>query len=63
MRSSEQITVGAHTQKDRSTDEVERFLLSIRFESRRQVEELMTERDKTTKNRVGSGSSLCGGVI
>ena len=34
---------GAHVQGDRSTDEVERFLASVRFESRGKVEELVTE--------------------
>ena len=32
--------MGAHTQEDRSTDEVERFLSMLRFESRGKVEEL-----------------------
>jgi len=39
-RSSEQLTVGAHDLKDRSTDDVERFLTSIRFENRGKIEEL-----------------------
>jgi hypothetical protein len=38
--------VGAQIQEDRSTDEVERFLSSVRFESRGKVEELVTEGDK-----------------
>ena len=57
------VHVGAHTQEDRSTDEVGRFLSMLRFESRGNLEELVTERDKTTKNRVVSGSSLCGGNL
>jgi len=40
MRSSEQITVGASEPKNRSTVDVERFLLSIRFENREKPGEL-----------------------
>ena len=39
---------GGTDQEDRSTDEVGRFLVSIRFESRGKMEELVTEGDKTT---------------
>ena len=45
---SEQVHVGAHAQEDRSTDDVERFLSLVRFESRDKLEELVTEGDKTT---------------
>ena len=38
---SEQVRVGASAQKDRSTDDVERFLSNLRFDSRAKVEELM----------------------
>ena len=37
--------MGAHAQEDRSTDEVGRFLSMSRFESRENLEELMTEAD------------------
>jgi hypothetical protein len=37
--------VGVQIQKDRSTDEVERFLSLVRFDSRGKVEELLTEAD------------------
>jgi hypothetical protein len=38
--------VGAHAQEDRSTDEVGRFLLLIRFEAMEKVEELGVEINK-----------------
>jgi len=38
---SEQVPVGASAQNDRSTDDVERFLSSLRFDSRVEVEELL----------------------
>ena len=34
------ISVGAHARKDRSTNDVERFLSQIRFENREELEEL-----------------------
>ena len=37
--------MGAQTQKDRSTDDVERFLFNLRFESRGIVQELVTDID------------------
>jgi hypothetical protein len=37
--------VGAHTQEDRSAEDVERFLSLVRFESRDKVEELVTKGD------------------
>jgi hypothetical protein len=40
--------VGAHAQEDRSTNEVERFLSLVRFESRSNLEELVTEGEKST---------------
>jgi len=36
---SDQLLVGAHTHRNRSTDNVERFLSLIRFEQREQLEE------------------------
>ena len=39
------VHVGAHTQEDRSTDNVGRFLSMLRFDSKEKVEELMTEVD------------------
>jgi len=43
--------VGAHAQKDRSIDDVERFLSLVRFESKGKVEEIITEADtKLTKS-------------
>jgi hypothetical protein len=33
------VHVGAHTHKNRSTDDVERFLSSIQFENREKLEE------------------------
>lgn len=39
-RSSSQIPVGAQAHKNRPTEEVERFLLSIRFENREKLEKL-----------------------
>lgn len=38
---SEQVRVGALVQKDRSTDDVERFLSLLRFDSRAKAEEMM----------------------
>jgi hypothetical protein len=35
-----------HAQEDRSTDEVERFLSSVRFESREKLSELGVKIDK-----------------
>jgi len=35
--------VGAHVQKSRSTDDVERFLSSIRFENREKLNELVLD--------------------
>jgi len=43
---SEQVPVGAQTLKDRSTNEVERFLSSIRFESKGKFDELGIEVEK-----------------
>ena len=37
---SSQVHVGAHSYKNRSTDDVERFMSSIRFENREIIEEL-----------------------
>jgi hypothetical protein len=37
--------VGVQIKKDCSTDEVEQFLSMLRFDSRRKVEELLTEAD------------------
>ena len=42
---SEQVHMGAHAQEDRSTDEVGRFLSSIRFKSRGNLAELGNEID------------------
>ena len=42
VRGSEHVSIGAHAQEDRSTDEVGRFLSLVRFESREKVEELVT---------------------
>ena len=39
--------MGAQTQEDRSTDDVERFLFNLRFESRGIVQELVTDIDTT----------------
>jgi len=38
--------MGAQVQKDCSTDDVERFLTSIRFESKEKLKELGVEIDK-----------------
>jgi hypothetical protein len=40
--------VGAHAQEDRSAVVVERFLSSVRFESRGKLKDLMKEGEKTT---------------
>ena len=40
--------MGAHAQEDRSTDDVERFLSLVRFESREKLDELVTDGNKTT---------------
>jgi hypothetical protein len=42
--------VGAHAQEDRSTDQVERFLSSVRFESKGKLRKLGVEIDKNPKN-------------
>jgi hypothetical protein len=43
---SEQVSVGALAQEDRSTDEVGRFLSSVRFESRGKLAKLGVKIDK-----------------
>ena len=43
---SEQVPVGAQILRNRSTDDVERFLSSIRFESKGKLEKLGVEIDK-----------------
>ena len=48
---SPSLSVGAHTQEDRSTDEVGRFLSLVRFESREKVEELVKKRTQHYKTK------------
>ena len=56
-RCSELITDGVHDQKDRSTNEVERFLSMLRFDSRGKVEELLTKADPSQEKSAFCGSS------
>jgi hypothetical protein len=47
---SELIIGGVQIKKDRSTDEVERFLSMLRFDSRGKMEELLTKADPSQTN-------------
>jgi len=48
-RSTVRVPLGVHAQEDRSIDDVEWFLSSVRFESRGKLEELVTELDTQIK--------------